>query len=108
MTQTLIKIDIMKSVGLIIFLIFELAFGSANAANCEVTPPTGEADGNEFGLIYIPGAQIKGEAYLPLSLVIQDLFPGNMWIGVTEGWFGNFPNPLEIEGAINDCFQKAQ
>ena len=35
------------------------------------------------------------------------MFPGNVWIGLTEGWFGNFPNPLEIDGAIKDCLNIA-
>ena len=35
------------------------------------------------------------------------MFPGNVWVGLTEGWFGNFPNPLEIDGAIKDCMGKA-
>merc|ERR1712051_368355 len=54
------------------------------------------------------GAQIKGEMYGPLSLKIQSMFPGKLWVGLTEGWFGNFSNPLEVDGGIRDCFSKAQ
>ena len=46
--------------------------------------------------------------YGPLSLKIQSMFPGKMWVGLTEGWFGDFPNPLEVDGGIKDCFKKAQ
>ena len=89
-------------------LFFSLLFHSSLAAFCEIFPPSEEADGTENGFIFIPGAQIAGEFYGPLSLKIQSMFPGKMWVGLTEGWFGNFPNPLEIDGAIKDCLSKAQ
>ena len=78
-----------------------------NAASCEIIPPK-KHEGNEIGFIFVPGAQIRGEAYGPLSKRIQELFPGNVWIGLTEGWFNNFPNPLEIDSAIKDCYLKAE
>ena len=81
---------------------------AAFAANCELVAPNAGTDGSEFGLIFIPGAQLEGQAYVPLSQEIQDLFPGNLWVGVTQGWFGNLPNPVEINGAINDCLIKAK
>ena len=86
-------------------LVISIPFSSA--AFCEIFAPLQEVDGNEFGFIFIPGAQIAGEYYGPLSLKIQSMFPGNVWVGLTEGWFGNFPNPLEIDGAIKDCMNKA-
>jgi len=49
-----------------------------------------------------------GEMYGPLSLKIQSMFPGKLWVGLTEGWFGDFPNPLEVDGGIKDCLKKAQ
>merc|ERR1712170_146678 len=36
------------------------------------------------------------------------MFPGKLWVGLTEGWFGDFPNPLEVDGGIRDCIKKAQ
>ena len=30
-----------------------------------------------------------------------------MWVGITKSWLGNFPNPLEIAGALNDCMSQA-
>ena len=30
-----------------------------------------------------------------------------MWTGGTSGWLGNFPNPVEIAGAVDDCLSKA-
>ena len=32
---------------------------------------------------------------------------GCLWTGVTSGWLGNFPNPIEIAGAVDDCLSKA-
>jgi len=76
---------------------------------CEIFPPEGDSfDGSEFGFIFVPGAQIKGEMYGPLSVKIQSMFPGKMWVGLTVGWLGDFPNPLEADGGIRDCFKKAQ
>ena len=82
----------------------------SSGAFCELFPPlTENKEGEiEYGFIFVPGAQIKGEAYGPLSKKIQASFPGKLWIGLTEGWFGNFPNPLEVDGAIRDCLSKAQ
>jgi len=85
------------------------AKNQVSGSYCEIFPPEGDSfDGSEFGFIFVPGAQIKGEMYGPLSLKIQSMFPGKLWVGLTEGWFGNFPNPLEVDGGIRDCFSKAQ
>jgi len=73
-----------------------------------VTPPEG-AVGAEMGLILIPGAQIPGERYSPLAQQIQAQLAdkAKVWVGVTKSFLGNFPNPLEISGAINDCLSQA-
>ena len=39
--------------------------------------------------------------------LLSTLFPGQMWIGYTVGWLGDFPNPAEVDGAIKDCYLKA-
>lgn len=90
-------------------LFFALAFYVKEnaAARCEIFAPE-SVDGNEVGFIFVPGAQIGGEFYEPLSRRIQEMFPGNLWFGLTEGWLGSFPNPLEIDGAIKDCFKKSE
>ena len=79
------------------------------AASCTVTAPTELATGAEVGLILIPGAQIPGERYLPLAQQIQAQLAdrAKVWLGVTKSFLGNFPNPLEISGAINDCLSQA-
>ena len=79
------------------------------AASCTLTAPTELATGAEVGLIMIPGAQIPGERYLPLAQKIQAQLAdrAKVWVGVTKSFLGNFPNPLEISGAINDCLSQA-
>ena len=53
--------------------------------------------------------QIPGQQYGPLVAEIQKQLPGvRLWTGVTSGWLGNFPNPIEIAGAVDDCVSKAQ
>ena len=86
-----------------------LAFAQTTfAAYCEILEADPDAHGTEYGLIFVPGAQIGGQYYGPLMRKIQQQFPGKLWLGLTEGWFGNFPNPLEIDGAIKDCLNIAQ
>ena len=34
-------------------------------------------------------------------------FPGKLWVGLTEEWMGDMPNPIQIANAINDCFDDA-
>ena len=93
------------SIVLIIILNLLSKYGT-NAANCEIISPANH-DGNELGFILIPAARFKGNAYRPITKKIQELSPGNVWIGLTQGWFGDFPDPLEIDGVIKDCIYKA-
>ena len=64
--------------------------------------------GPEFGLIFIPGAQLLGETYAPLCTRIQELFPGKLWVGLTEEWTTDYPNPLEINEAVHQCLDDAE
>lgn len=79
------------------------------AASCTVTAPPELSMGAEVGLVLIPGAQIPGERYSPLAQQIQAQLAdkAKVWVGVTKSFLGNFPNPLEISGAINDCLSQA-
>ena len=65
--------------SLIIFTIFlHLIYQhGTNAATCQIIPPLSPSgDQNEFGFVFVPGAAIKGEAYVPLAKRIQEMFPG--------------------------------
>jgi len=95
--------------SLLLFTSSLLLPSASLAAVCELfPPPDASPDGPEFGLIFVPGAGIPGEAYGPLSAKIQELFPGKLWYGLTEAWRGDFPNPIEIAEAINDCIDLAR
>lgn len=77
-------------------------------AKCEFFPPPDSATGEDFGFIFIPGAQLPGERYIPLVETAQAMLSGGrMWGGVTEGWLGDFPNPIEISGAVQACVDAA-
>lgn len=78
------------------------------AATCDFVLPTSSiCSGDDYGFIMIPGAQIPGEGYRPLAQKIQSMFPGNMWLGLTDFFLADFPNPIEISSAINACFELA-
>ncbi len=43
----------------------------------------------------------------PLAEAIQARFPGRLWLGVTELWFNDYPNPVESELAVQQCLDDA-
>ena len=76
---------------------------------CRIFEPLdGKADGQEIGVIFIPGAKIECKAYGPLAKRIQLEFPGKLWVALTEDWWFNFPNPIQIGPDINACFAFAR
>jgi len=78
----------------------------SDAAYCELLEPVG-SEGMDIGIIMIPGANYPGELYIPLGEAIQMALPhAKLWVGITEGWLIDTPNPIEIAGAISDCKQK--
>ena len=85
------------------------------AINCQFVPPPPSQqqlgdDAPEIGLIFIPGADIAGPAYGPLVQKIQGQIPGGVkvWAGLTDDWYiGGLPNPLQIQQAINLCYDNA-
>ncbi|XP_072178133.1 uncharacterized protein [Diadema setosum] len=64
-----------------------------------VEPVNGEAE-TEAGLIVIPGAQLRGESYLPLAQSIQRASPLKLWVALTTDYFEDTPNPIELSRAI--------
>jgi len=90
------------------FLGLALVVGQGQAANCRIVPPRATSTGEQMGIIMIPGAQIPGVQYQVLVAEVQRQLNGSkLWAGITDGWLGNFPNPLEIAGAVGDCMDKA-
>ena len=75
---------------------------------CELIAPPVNSEGPEMGVIFVPGAKILGEAYKPLTTTLQTFFPGKLWVGLTEDWSADMPNPLQIGHAIDACFEDAK
>ena len=90
-------------------LFLQISFLVASVAGvCIVrSPKKVDSDAPTIGLIFIPGAKILGNAYLPLLEAVQDNYPGSLWVGATTGWLNDMPNPVEIGSRIDDCLVKA-
>ena len=90
---------------LLLFSNIKLAF----LLKCEMIPPPADKDsGPEMGLIFVPGAQIEGQAYKPLAETLQSTFPGKLWVGLTEDWWSSMPNPIQIGPSIDACIEDAE
>ena len=59
------------------------------------------------GLIFVPGATIPGENYLPLMTAVQAHYPGALWVAATTEWTGEMPNPLEVGAQLARCREMA-
>merc|ERR1712012_1174002 len=88
------------------FFLFPIILHSVSGS-CFIEPPVNH-DSPQIGLIFIPGATIPGDAYLPLMRAVQYHYPGSLWIGATTEWSGDFPNPLEIGSQISECTDNAE
>jgi len=88
---------------LFIFLLFNYFYISeVKCGGCVVEPPLND-DSPQIGLIFVPGATIPGENYLPLMKAVQANYPGSLWIAATKEWTGEMPNPLEVGGQLQGC-----
>jgi len=91
-----------------ILLLLAFLFNKING-ECNIEPPVkAKGAGPALGLIFVPGAKIKGASYLPLLRQVQSAYPGSLWIGTTNEWLGDMPNPIEIGGQITDCLLVAR
>jgi len=99
----------MKKIAIIFLLGIVCQINLSHGIKCELFAPTEDnVEGPEMGMIFIPGAQIRGEMYGPLAQELQSQFPGKLWIGLTEDWWVTMPNPIQIGPAINACFDEAE
>ena len=92
-----------------VFILCNLLNHLAAAGECQIHAPTirSQEESSQIGLIFIPGAKIPGSAYLPLLDAVQEHYPGSLWVGATDGWLAEMPNPVEIGQQINKCLTKA-
>ena len=99
----------LTSIRFQIFLFFGFYCQHALAGGCEVLPPKDLGDpAKQVGLIFIPGAKLAGSSYIPLLEKVQEHYPGPLWVGATENWLNDMPNPIEIGGQISACMEAAE
>jgi len=99
----------LTSIRFQIFLFFGFYCRHAIAGGCEVLPPKDLGDpAKQVGLIFIPGAKLAGSSYIPLLEKVQEHYPGPLWVGATENWLNDMPNPIEIGGQISACMEAAE
>jgi len=90
-----------------VFVLISISiFKSVRCGGCSVRPPIKD-DSTQIGLIFVPGATIPGEAYIPLMEAVQTHYPGSLWIAATTDWTNEMPNPLEIGGQLSGCVDMA-
>lgn len=56
--------------------------------------------GVEAALIVIPGAEIRGEDYLPLAESIQRESTLKLWVALTTDYIGDTPFPPQVNSCI--------
>ena len=89
-------------------IIASLAITTSEAANCNLIPPLEGKQGVQYGLVFNPGAGIPGMEYASLAGKIQDLFPGELWVGLIHSYAGDLPNNVEIANALKECSEAAE
>ena len=67
------------------------------------------------GALHPPGRGDTEADGRQVSIIVYSLdmsklwicYRARVWVGITRSWLGNFPNPLEIAGALDDCMSQA-
>ena len=99
------KTMIMSRLTFVLVLVSLARFSSA--LQCEIVGSRSKStDGNEVGLIFVPGNLIPGERYTPMVNAILASYPGNAWGAVTKGWDGEVPSLDAMEEAIQSCIDQ--
>ncbi|XP_063954841.1 uncharacterized protein LOC129258688 [Lytechinus pictus] len=99
------KIEMFVTV-LVVFALVSTPLG-VHCVSTVVVDPVRD-DGVEAALVVIPGAEIRGEAYLPLAERIQQKSPLKLWVALTTDYIGDTPFPPQITLAINDALDELQ
>ena len=85
------------------------SIGSSDAANCQIIPPLdGAASQPQYGLVINPGSGNVGSDYSSLAGRIQDLFPGELWVGLLDTNVGDLDNVNDASTAVSQCTEAAQ
>ena len=80
-----------------------LAVFSLTAADDIVLKPIKQGS-IEVALIYVQGAQISADKYLPLAKEIQTASPYSLWVGIPNFWL-DVPQPLDLSKGISRIMQ---
>ena len=67
-------------------------------------PIAGKSGMKEVGLVFIQGAQIEPQQYLPLVQEAQKASPFAVWVGIPDFAF-DIPEPFDISGGIDRILQ---
>ena len=81
------------------FLLLAVSRVLLAAADDVLLKPTKQGR-EEVALIYIQGAQIRPDQYVPLAKAIQAASEYTLWVGIPEFWL-DMPQPLDLSGGIN-------
>ena len=61
----------------------------------------------QVGMVFIQGAQVKPEQYIPLATAIQNANNYSLWIGIPEFTF-DIPEPIEISEEVERIIKSLQ
>uniref|UniRef100_A0A2C9L2H0 Alpha/beta hydrolase fold-5 domain-containing protein n=1 Tax=Biomphalaria glabrata TaxID=6526 RepID=A0A2C9L2H0_BIOGL len=87
-------------------LAFLLSFSSPGDAVSSLIVPPIRPSGEEAAVIFIPGANIKGEAYLKTAAAIQNASPLRLWVALTGNYSLETPNPVELPKAVENAIKQ--
>lgn len=63
--------------------------------------PPAAGDG-PAALVIVQGAAVYPHQYVDMGQAIQNASSVPLWVGICEGFLGNFPNPLQVADKISD------
>ena len=61
----------------------------------------------QVGMVFIQGAQIKPEQYIPLATAIQNASNYSLWVGIPDFTF-DIPEPIEISEKVERVIKSLQ
>lgn len=82
-----------------LLLLFTISGALLVAADDVLLKPTKQGK-DEVALIFIQGAQIRPDQYVPLAKTIQAATEYTLWVGIPEFWL-DMPQPLDLSGGID-------